>query len=197
MIRQSFLILMMLMIAGLGPALAQTYYNKPDSSADSGKFEGKPTLYNKIKPNSFTQKQSVVKYKDKLNVKELKSTSMAKVKILEEWQAEGMKPTNAEEILAYAQAHRAVAQDLMYQRRAALIKHLEKQGGALRPEFVKDNVSKSTQGAMDHGSASQSAGRSDDGGQDNEPQKKIVKKKRVFVKPENKALPTKVFKNYN
>ena len=116
---------------------------------------------------------------------------MAKVKVLDDWIESGMKPRNAEEIMAYAQAHRAVAQNLMYERRQALIKHLEKKGRILRPEFVKNDVSSKNKNALDLG-ASKSA--EDDQGK---PKKKVLKKRQVYVKPENKAKPTKVFKSYN
>lgn len=192
MIRQSFLIFMMLIMAGLGPALAQGYYVKPDKgSASSEKSDGPTKIYNKIKPNSFSKKQSVVKYKDKLVVKNLKVSSMAKVKVLDDWIESGMKPRNSAEIMAYAQAHRAVAQNLMYERRQALIKHLDKKGQILRPEFVKNETSSNNRSALDLGGSK--AADEDQG----KPQKKVLKKRQIYVKPENKVKPTKVFKSYN
>ena len=206
MIRNIVLTCMIVLMASLGPVLAQDYYVKKHKSA--GEEGAKPTLFNKVKPSQFTHKQSVVKYKDKLNVKNLKNKSLAKLKDLGEWQASGKKPSNAQELLAYAQAHRAVAQNLMYERREALIKHLEKNKQTIDLSIYSD-TSQKVSGAMEvqnndavEDSKSDTSFSAFSGGQEDEPSgdHKTVKKKRIFIKPKasamDKAKPTKVFTGY-
>ena len=186
MIRKVFLLFAVLVVAGLGPALAQDIFIKKNTGdSEPG---AKPTLFNKPKTSAAGLKQSVVKYKDKIKVKNLKAKSFAKVKSLEEIKELGLKPTNAEEIQFYAQAHRAAAQDLMYKRREALMVHLKKER-----EKLEEQIANQSQSAVEIAGNSSGGGTAKVG----KVQKTASKKPKLYVAPkEDKSLPTKVFTGY-
>jgi hypothetical protein len=126
MIRNVLIVLVVIAAVGFAPAVAQDYFIKKDKESGTGK----PILYNKLpaKPKSSLGRGGYkVQYKDKLEVKRQKITSLKMAKSLDEIYELGLKPRNAEELIFYAQASRAVTQNMVYKRREALMEHLEKQ----------------------------------------------------------------------
>jgi len=192
MIRRVFLLFFGIMIVGFAPAVAQNYFIKQDKSpVVAGE---KPTLFNKLKQTTTNKKKSVIKYADKLKVKQLKAKSFAKANSLDYWRESGKKPTNAQEITMYADAHRAVAQQNMYRRREALIAHIQKQ--ELKEQ---GRVSNKSVGAYSADTSKGTAAKaSADDAKVKKAKKSSTKKPKVFVKKskDDKAKPTKVFNNY-
>lgn len=188
MIRNVFLLFMMVLIGGLGPAVAQDLFIKlnKDTSTEADSDE-KPTLYNKpIVSDDVKKKQSAIKYKDRLDVTQLQNKSEIRIQTLDDWREHKLKPQNAEQLIAYADAHRAVAQNLMYKRRQALIEHLEK-----TERVISSNVSSNTAGAFKVG-----GNVSEDSG-DETPEETGAERPRYFIKPKaESSKPTKVFTGY-
>ena len=193
---RNLVLLGILLLVGLGPALAQDIFIKKESpeAAENG---SKPTIYNKPTAKKFVKKQSSsIKYSDKLKVHNQKLKSAEMMRTLEYWRENDAKPSNAQEILMYAQANRSIAQNLMYKRREALIKHLEKEERKLQAKLAKrtDSAFKVKEAQQDKKeSVSKVSIDTED-----KPAKK--KKPRLFVSKEKsaeeKAKPTKVFTNF-
>jgi len=195
MIRGFLLILSTIAVVGLGPAVAQDLFIKRDNGADKG---DKPTLY--LKPN-ITSNSSLGtpykfknRYKDRLRTAQLKKHNLENLKTLEAWRKSGLQPKTAEEIASYASAHRAVTQQVMYKRREALNEHFAKQDLRLaRAKIVSQQAAafktQKTDAVKPDGSV-QDAKASES--------KSKPKKKRIFIKRENKddGKPKKLFNNY-
>jgi hypothetical protein len=191
MIRKYSLLACVILALGIGPALAANVFVTKDSG---GKSDEKPTIYNKIKPNSFTKQQQVVKYGARLNVEDLKAKSDMVAASLEEMREIGFKPSNAEEIQLYANAHRAVHQSYMYERRKALIKHFQKQD---LERVKRDLLKNSPKAAFKVGKSSNKASEPDSE-KPSKAKKKKLSKRPVYVKKsaDEQAKPTKVFTDY-
>lgn len=197
MICRFFILSIVFLGVGFGPALAQELFLRKD---DGSAKDGKPTLYMKPRESGFTDQTEhfAVKYKDKLKLQQQKGNTKVLISSFEEMQELGFKPRNAKEIDAYGRMHRALSQNIMYKRREALIAHLEKQereveamlarrdAGALKVDDQKDSATVSKETSEDA-----------QGGHDTQTTK-ILKKPRVYVKKtaDEKARPTKVFKDY-
>ncbi len=192
MIRKLSLLAGVILAVGLGPAVAQDIFV---TNGSGSKKDEKPTIFNKVAPNSFTEKQKVVKYGARLNVQDQKAKSDMVAASLEEMREMGFKPSNAEEMQLYANAHRAVHQSYMYERRQALVKHLEKQDF----ERVKQGLLRNSQkAAFKAGSQAQSKASEPDSEKPAKAERKTYRKNPIFVKKsaEEKAKPTKVFTDY-
>ena len=117
-------------VVGLGPALAQNIFLSPNNttSSDNGGESEKGRIF--LSPEgrlSDEARKPAIKYRDKLVVKAMRKKAIDKIKTLQEWEAAGMQPQNIEEQMMYAQAKRAVAQNVMYQRRQQVMARIEKQ----------------------------------------------------------------------
>ena len=182
-----------ILAVGLGSATAQDIFVTKNKGGDS---DAKPSIFNTVKPNSFTQQQSVVKYGARLNVDDQIAKSRLVAGSLEEMREIGFQPSTAEEMVLYANAHRAVHQSYMYERRKALQAHLEKK----KIERIKQDLLRNSPRAALRVNGSSSSGGSSSNAKNAETPPKKVKYKRnpVFVKKsaEDKAKPTKVFKDY-
>lgn len=193
MIRQSFLIFLVMVTAGLGPAMAQSYYLKPQGG--SATQEQSTAIYNKAVPNTFAEQQPGVKYKDKLATKTMKIEALSQAKGLAAWQASGMKPQNEAEIMAVARAHRAVSESLMLERREQLIKVLERNRNKRAAEAEKVASSSKPQGLIDLQSEKPAAGQTSG----EAPDKQTPGTSQYYLKPGQgqPAATTKVYTKYN
>lgn len=191
MIRKYSLLAGVILAIGLGPAFAQDIFVTKGSA---GKTDEKPTIYNKVKPNSFSKQQKVVKYGGRLNVQDQLAKSEIVAASLDEMQEMGFKPSNAEEIQLYANAHRAVHQSYMYERRQALIKHFQKQD---LERVKRDLLKNSPKAAFKVGKSSNKASQPDSEKPSTAKTKKLSKRP-VYVKKsaDEQAKPTKVFTDY-
>ena len=132
---RNLVLLSVLVVIGLGPALAQDIFIKKESAEASEDGE-KQTIYNKSFVKKFGKKKnSFIKYSDKLEVQKHKKDSAELMLALEYWRENKTKPSNAEEIVLYAQANRARALNLMAQRREKLVEHLAKEERKLQAEL--------------------------------------------------------------
>ncbi len=143
MIRNFVIMLAFIVAAGVTPVLAQSYYvKKVEEGAEA--TQKKTTLYNK----PVTQSQSPgkqapkIKYKDKLLVKQQKIKSLSAAKSLEQIHELGLRPSNAEEVMFYAQANRAVTQHAVHKRREALMVALQKKQRKLLEQINKEHGTK-------------------------------------------------------
>lgn len=119
---------------GLGPALAQNIFLTPNNTTSSTNDSAKGGEASKgrifLSPQgrlSDEARKPAIKYRDKLVVKAMKKQAIDKIRTLQEWEAAGMQPQNIEEQMMYAQAKRAVAQNMMYDRREQVMARIEKQ----------------------------------------------------------------------
>jgi len=193
MIRNLFIMFAVVITVGFTPAVAQNYYNKKTIKEPGSK----PSLFNKPvqKPKTFIGEQiGKIKYKDKLKLKQQKIASLTKAQSLEEIHELGLKPTNAEELMFYAQASRAVTQGEVYKRREALMVHLQKQKQKLQAKIANQQAAAlKVPGDTAKAPIQLSAPEKEN------PPKKAKKsgKPKLFVKSkEDKAKPTKVFTGY-
>ena len=194
MIRKYLLLMSAGVTLGLGPALAQDVFIKKNFGQDP---DAPVTIFNKPKFSASAEKQSVVKYADRLNVQHLKAGSDAIASTLDEMREIGFKPSNAEEILLYANAHRAVSQSLMYERRKALINHLEKQE---QRRIAQAEIANRQTAAFKTSGEVEATQTSTTTSQKTESSTRTQKLRtnRVFVRKsaDEAARPTKVFQNY-
>jgi hypothetical protein len=192
MIRKYSLVLGVILAIGIGPALAQNIFVTKGGSGDS---DEKPTIYNKVEPNAFSEKQKVVKYGRRLNVKDQLAQSKIVAATLEEMREMGFKPSNAEEMILYANAHRAQHQSLMYQRRQKLMEYQNK----VAFERTKQELLRNSPKAAFKVGKSKSSSKAEQ--PDDEVAKtktRVLKGKPVYVtkSADEKAKPTKVFTDY-
>jgi len=182
-----------ILAVGLGSATAQDIFVTQKKNGDS---DAQPTVFNSVKPNAFTEQQAVVKYGARLNVDDQINKSKLVAGSLEEMREIGFEPSTTEEMLLYANAHRAVHQSYMYERRKALQAHLEKK----KIERVKRDLLRNSPRAALKVNSQSSSSNSSSNAQDPETSTKKIRYKRnpIFVKKsaEEKAKPTKVFKDY-
>ena len=192
MIRKYSTIAAVILAIGIGPALAQNIFvAKPGS----GGSDEKPTIYNKVAPNAYTQQQKVVKYGARLNVKDQLAKSKMVAATLEEMREMGFKPSNAEEMLLYANAHRAKHQNLMYQRRQKLMEYQNK----VAFERTKQELLRNSPKAAYKVSKSKPASKAEQPDAESpKAQTKVLKRRPVYVtkSADEKAKPTKVFTDY-
>lgn len=204
MIHRIFLLIFAIMIVGFAPALAQNIFVKPNKNASAS--DEKPSLFIKPNKSAATKRQSVVKYADKLKVRQLKLKSAAKGEMLAYWHEIGFKPSNAQEILMYADAHRAKAQEVMYKRREALRAYIQKKAarqpsdGQLIGEISSRRLSAlgfDTQHDLQSAQPVQSAEVASEVGAE-KPSAAKKKAAKIYVrKPsENTANPSKIFTGY-
>lgn len=192
MIRKYSFIAAVILAVGIGPALAANVFVGGNTKSKSGE---ETTIYNKVKPNAYTQKQAVVKYGARLNVQDQLAQSEIVAATAEEMREMGFKPSNAEEMLIYANAHRAVHQNLMYKRRQALMEHQNKvEFARVKRDLLKNSRKAAFKATA--GGVSKSSSKSEE---PETPKKtRVLKRRPVYVtkSAEDKAKPTKVFKDY-
>lgn len=194
MIRKYSLLAGVILAIGIGPALAENIFVTKQYSG--GKSDEKPTIYNKVEPNGYTEQQKAVKYGNRLNVKDQLAKSRIVAATLEEMREMGFKPSNAEEMLLYANAHRAVNQNLMYQRRQKLIEYQNKVAFERTKQELLRNSPKS---AFRVGNSKAPVSKMENHDAETEKSKtRVLKRKPVYVtkSADEKAKPTKVFTDY-
>ena len=195
MIRSYILIFAVILVAGavggFGSAAAQSIFNKVETPASkaSSKSGEKPSLFIKPKPSTATAKQSAVKYGEKAIVSQLKKDSELIASTLEDWKAAGRGPETAEEIKAYAQAHRAVAIARMAKRTQEYYSYIQKQ----EAKGLRSKIASTSSSALEVQSSAKAS--------DDAPKAEAKKKtKSVYVRPKtskaDSAAPTKVFTGY-
>ncbi|MBL4805317.1 MAG: hypothetical protein JKY71_10660 [Alphaproteobacteria bacterium] len=193
MIRKYSLLAGLILAIGVGPALAQNIFVSKKYSG--GKSDEKPTIYNKVDPNGFTEQQKVVKYGKRLNVKDQLAESKILSATLDEMREMGFKPSNAEEMILYANAHRAKHQNLMYQRRQKLIEYQNKVAfERTRQELLRTSQKSAFKAKKP---VTVSKGQESDA-EDTKTKTRVLKRKPVYVtkSADEKAKPTKVFTDY-
>lgn len=200
MICAIFILSAVLICAGLAPALAQDLFVRPDGV---GTPEGEtPTLFVKPKKSSLPEgtKQYAVKYGDKLKLQQQKNKTKIIISSFDEMQEIGFKPRDAEEIGYYARMHTAVAQNVMYKRREKLMAYLEKQEREAQEKIARQDKALKAKDPQPVEPEAPVSGvePSDEEVSASESGGKAVKKTKLYVEPSpnEKAMPTKVFKNY-
>ncbi len=142
------LILMAVMItmcAGVSVHAQSLYIKKNNSSADLDEGDAKPKIF--IAPKSTTgkspyTKNTGVQYKDKLKVAQDLQFNKKQIAAYEDWKKSAKKPETIAEMVAYAQAEKAVAQGVMLERRQKLIEYLAKKQKLREAKLAREAAAK-------------------------------------------------------
>lgn len=121
------------------------YIKKNDSSKNLDAPGAKPKIFltPKTSLNQPYKKKTGVQYKDKLKTAQELAHNKKQVAAYEAWKKSAKKPETIEEMIAFAQAEKAVAQGVMLQRRQKLIDYLAKKNAQKDAKLAKKAAVKS------------------------------------------------------
>lgn len=194
MIHRKLFLIILLVLGGFMPALAQEVFIPKETGAAPGE---KPTLF--VMPKfDLTAPTASVKYKDKIKNETLKQASALKLKTLADWRASGYEPQNIQEQMALADATRAVHQNLMYKRRDALILHLQKEHEKFQAEYNRQQaqVASAEPAPAQKPNLKKAMGQEEDNALP-AATTTTIKKPTIYLEPsKNQAGPNKVFTDY-
>ncbi|MEM7650726.1 MAG: hypothetical protein AAF204_01430 [Pseudomonadota bacterium] len=140
MIHRVFLLLILVGVWTSSVAAQELFIRPGGNAAESSDDNDAqaPAIFNQPQTRGLYTRTppSSIKYSDKLEVRNQQVKTASLMRTLEYWRESNATPTNGEEILMYADANRAVIENLAYQRREALLKHLEKKERAYQDDIV-------------------------------------------------------------
>lgn len=129
------------MCAGVSVHAQSLYIKKNNSQADLEAGDAKPKIF--ITPQATLgkspyKKSTGIQYKDKLKVAQELQFNKKQVAAYEDWKKSAKKPESIAEMVAYAQAEKAVAQGVMLERRKKLIEYLAKKEKLREAKLAKE-----------------------------------------------------------